>query len=374
MKKGLVGMAKIEKVSVVKCNSYDRAKVKEALEKSLKNIGFEFKQGMKVLIKPNLLSPHVPEKAITTHPVIVEELCKILKKFGCEIFIGDSSAHDTEKALELSGMNKLKKYARVVNFEGVAKRFFDLGGGELNRVPLPKLVFDVDLVINFAKLKTHGLTQVTLCVKNLYGCVPGKLKENYHKVLPDAKRFSRLLVRIHDKIQPELNLIDGIVGLEGEGPGASGKPVKSGVVLASRSAYCADIVASEIMGFKPGRIYTNKFSGIKKKQIDVVGNGKNVKRSFKKPTSAAIGFFIWCARFFPRSKICFDKEKCVKCGICSKKCPVDAIVLKPYPDCSHKKCIRCLCCIEVCPHDAVFLKDAAVVRGMKAIVRKFRKV
>jgi len=199
-----------EKVSIENCKSYKNSEIKKALIKSLKNIDFELPTNKTVLLKPNLLSPQTPDKAITTHPIIVEELCKLLKARNNKIIIGDSSAHNTEQALKKSGMSKLKKYAKIVNFEGLNKKFFDLGKDELNKVPMAKLIFNADLVINLAKLKTHSLTQVTLCIKNLYGCIPGQLKMKYHKVLPSPKEFSKLLIKIEEKIKPELNIIDGI--------------------------------------------------------------------------------------------------------------------------------------------------------------------
>jgi len=167
-----------------------------------------------------------------------------------------------------------------------------------------------------------------------------------------------------------LNIIDGVMGLEGEGPGSSGKPIKAGVILAGRDASAVDIVGSEIMGFKPNTIFTNKFSKIKKKDIEVVGNGKEVKLKFKKPSAALIPFFMNLYMIVPKSKICFDREKCIKCGKCERKCPVNAIKLKPWPECNHDKCILCLCCVEICPQNAIYLKDHWIRRALVWVVKK----
>ncbi|MDD5193985.1 MAG: DUF362 domain-containing protein, partial [Candidatus Nanoarchaeia archaeon] len=193
-------------VSVVKCASYNNSDVRKALLSNLKNINFQFKKNSKILIKPNLLSPMHPKKAITTHPIIIEELCKILKEYNCEIYIGESSAMETDSAFQVCGISKLKKYAKIINFEKEDKKFFDFGR-KMHRIPLPKILFSVDLVINIAKMKTHGLTQVTLCTKNLYGTIPGELKSEIHKILPSPKDFSRLLMHLEQTIKPELNII-----------------------------------------------------------------------------------------------------------------------------------------------------------------------
>jgi len=128
-----------------------------------------------------------------------------------------------------------------------------------------------------------------------------------------------------------------------------------------------------VIGFKPKSIYTNKFSGIKRKNINVIGSGKNKKLNFLKPKTSTIATFMFLLKFLPKSKIKFNEEKCIKCGLCSKKCPVNAITLKPWPECNHSKCIRCLCCIEVCPHDAVLLEEHIITKTIKNIGKKLMK-
>jgi len=366
---------KKEIVSIVKCESYSSKLLRDKLIESLNNINFNLDKfkGKTVLIKPNLLSPQEPGTGVTTNPSIIEELCKILKENNIkEIIIGESSAYDTDKALEKCGINKLKKYAKIINFEKESKKLFQLE--ENQQISLPEILFKVDLVINFAKLKTHGLTNVTLCTKNLYGCVPGKLKEKLHQIYPGAKEFSILLNRIEMQIKPKLCFIDGIIGLEGEGPGASGIPINSNVIIAGKSCGPVDIIATEIMGFKPNSIYTNKNYNLERKDIETVGDGKEIRLKFKKPSTMTISAFLWLNKLLPKPKIIADPEKCIRCGICVKKCPVKALSLKPHAICDHKICIKCLCCVEVCPQDAIHLEEAKIKRLISSTVYKIRKV
>ncbi|MBU0957607.1 MAG: DUF362 domain-containing protein [Nanoarchaeota archaeon] len=370
-----------EEVSVVKCKTYNNKLVAKALEDSLKNINFNFIPNQTILIKPNILSPTHPDKAVTTHPIILEELCKILKKHNSKILIGESSSHNTDEAFKTSQISKLSKYAKIINFESQDKKFFNLGEGELSKVPLPKILFDVDLIINVAKLKTHSLTTVTLSVKNLYGCVPGQLKEKYHRVLPLAKDFSKLLIGIENKIKPQLNIIDGVIGLEGEGPGPTGTPIKSGIILASKNSPALDIIASEKMGFNYKEIYTNIYSEINIKDIDIIGNGKNIQLNFKKPSHLMIPFFMYLSRLLPKPKIAYKYEKCTRCKTCEKKCPVKAISMthsyekkSNYPECDHKKCIMCLCCIEVCPEQTIYLQEPLLRKAAKSFYKLFKKL
>lgn len=367
----------VDKVSVLKCKDYNPGRVRKVLLESLRNINFDLKklEGKKVLIKPNLLSANKPEDAITTHPVVVEELCKILKENKVkEIIIGESSAMNTDLAFKTSGLANLSKYAKIINFEGEEKVIHDFGE-RMHRIPLPKILFQADLVINMAKMKTHGLTFVTLCVKNLYGCIPGGLKGQLHNVLHSPKKFSHLLFNIEKTVKPELNIIDGVTGIEGNGPGTSGDIIKPGLIIAGNNARVVDFVTSEIMGFNPNRIYTIKYSHINKKSIIVIGE-RDIKVKFKKPSTAIIPFFNFMITLISSSNIEFDKSKCKKCHLCEQKCPRQAISLKTkdkFPVCDHKKCIKCLCCVEVCPNRAIYMKDSFFIKWAKKVFMVFMK-
>jgi uncharacterized protein (DUF362 family)/NAD-dependent dihydropyrimidine dehydrogenase PreA subunit len=357
------------KVSVVECNSYDNKELNKSLLESLKNIDFNFKKNQKILIKPNILSAENPDNAVTTHPAIIEELCKILKKYGSDIYIGDSSGIRTKNALKVSGIDKLSKYAKILNFDILEKKEYDLYKKAKN-IPLPKILSEFDLIINMPKLKTHGLTGVTLSVKNLYGCIIGLTKSYLHVKFPNPKEFSRLLLEIEKTVKPDLNIIDGIWGLEGNGPGSAGTPIKSNVIIAGTNPYAVDIIASELMGFKSNDIYTNRFSNINKEDIVILGN--NIKLNFKKPEFSILRLFLPIQKLFPKSRICFDKDKCIKCLLCEEKCPVKAININPTQTCNHKKCIRCLCCIEVCPNAAITLKEHWTKAGAKSLLKRLR--
>ncbi len=367
-------MKKREEVSIVNCKNYDPKNVRKAIEKSLEKIGFKIPEKKKILLKPNLLSPQNPEKAITTNPVIVEELCKMLKKRKNEIIIGDSSAHDTNLALKKTGMLKLKKYGKIINFESEKKKMIKSDIKKISQIGLPQILFDVDLIINLPKLKTHSLTKMTCAIKNLYGCIPGNTKEYYHKVIPHPAKFSEFLVDIYDKIKPGLNILDGVVGIEGQGPGASGDKKKTGLIMASKNSLALDLVAAETIGYKPKKVWTNKI-GLKKEKIKVVKIGKMKIVDYKKPETN-LKMFIGLLGAFSQPKISFDKEKCKKCHLCEKKCPMNAITLKTedgFPECNHEKCIRCLCCIEVCPHKSIYLEKDIIRKGYEYLRTKFFK-
>lgn len=352
-------MKKREKVAIVKCTSYDQKKVDKAVEKALDLIDFKFERGSKVLIKPNVVgffSKH--QKAITTHPSVIVAVCKILKKKNCKIFIGESSFMDTEIALKKTGIEKVaKKYGKLVIFEeSKLVKIKDDRARVLKRFRVAKIVKDADLIINMPKLKTHVLTKYTGAIKNLYGLNPGGIKQRLHKKARGEKKFSKLLVDIYQNIKPELNIMDGIIGMDGYGP-TSGQPKKANLILVSRNSVALDIAACNIIGLKPTRVYAIK-EAVKRKlypdfKFELTGMEKLPEINFKKPRQDTR--LNRLKRLFRESPIVVDEKKCVRCGLCMRKCPAHAIKLKPYPLVDKKKCIRCYCCMEICPRHALSL-------------------
>jgi uncharacterized protein (DUF362 family) len=110
---------------------------------------------------------------------------------------------------------------------------------------------DADVVINLPKVKSHMQLTLTLGVKNLFGCVPGKMKAWWHmEAGKDVERFAQMLIETARTINPELTILDGIIGHEGNGPSA-GEPKELGVLAAACDVFALDRVMVEILGVKP---------------------------------------------------------------------------------------------------------------------------
>jgi len=350
----------VNKVALVKCRNYNQKLVDKAVQKCFELLDFdkEIKRGKRVLIKPNIVgSFKTNQQAITTNPAVIEAVCKILKKKNCRIFIGDSSFTLTSSALKDSGIEKIaKKYGKAVVFdEEKLIKINDKKAKILKTFRIPKVIKQSDIVVNMPKLKTHILTKYTGAIKNLLGCIPGGMKQRLHKKAPNEKSFSNLLVDIYQNIKPEINIMDSVLGMDGKGP-TSGKPKKAGYIIASKSSVSLDVVASKLMGYKPKKILVIR-EAVKRKlgnyKFKLVGEKKIPNLKFKKPK-----VFKGVPGILLREKpIVVDEYKCVRCGLCAKKCPMHAIKLDPYPVIDKNKCIRCFCCIEVCPHHALSLRE-----------------
>lgn len=356
-----------EKVSIVKCNSYNQKKVDAAIKKALDLIDFDATalKCKSVLIKPNILGSYEKHRqlAITTNPVLVESVCKILKAGGCKrIYIGESSFMGTDVAFKKSGIERVaKKYAfggKPTIFEQT--KLVDIKDSSakiLKKFPISKLVRDVDLIINMPKMKTHSLAKVTLGMKNLYGLIPGGLKQRIHTKAKGDK-FSEIIVDIYQNIKPELNILDGILGMEGNGP-ASGTSKKANLILASKNTVALDIAAASVMDFKMKEVPAIKYAlkrglYLKSGKFELVGMKKLPIVHFRKPSKGKVISAIMKILRIEKPIVC-NIDQCVKCGKCAKHCPVGAIVLKPWPVIDKRKCIRCFCCMEVCPVHALSL-------------------
>lgn len=371
-------MAK-SKVAVVECDSYDLEKVYHAVKKSLNDISFKFKKGRKVLIKPNILDAKKPEEHVTTHPAIVDAICRILKENRCKITIGDSSGSgNTKEALETAGMADVaRKYnANLLPFEKSKILNKEIKGMILKNAYFSKDVFDADLVVNVPKLKTHALTKFTCCVKNMFGAIPGAQKHRFHLTAPTEESFSNLLLDIYSQIKPQLNIVDAIVGIEGQGP-AAGNPKPTRLIIAGEDAVATDIVCQRVMGLNPKYVYTTKyaiergfFPGID--NVEVIGRIRVVKYKMPIPISKVPAII---KRLFHQSflaKPVVNKKLCKKCGVCAKVCPPKCIDLSPYPTIERKKCINCFCCAEMCPYKAINLKSSVIIEVLGKIREVFR--
>lgn len=354
-----------KRVVLVKCKDYDPQRLDRALEKALKLIKFDPKNNTNVLIKPNLVMISDNKKkqiAISTNINLIRAVCKFLKKNKCKIYIGESSFMATDKVMNQLGITKLaKEYChnkRPIIFEQEKFSYIkDKKARILKRFPVARIIKKMDYIINMPKMKTHMLTDVTLGVKNLYGLIPGGLKQKLHNKAHEEK-FSELLVDIYQNFPCELTVMDAITGMEGNGP-TSGDKKQVGLLLTSRNAIALDIAASRIMGFKPEEIISTRIA-VKRRlypdySFELLGLKKLPIKKFKKAKPSMKDKKEMKAIFSERKIIC-NEELCIRCQKCKRACPTRSITMRPFPKINSKTCVRCFCCLEICPRDALGLR------------------
>ena len=250
-------------VNLVRATSYDRAELRSTLEELLAPMGGMaaiVKPGDRVLLKPNLLTGARPGKECVTRPEVVFCVAQLVQEAGGKPFLGDGpafgSAYGVAKA---NGYLPLTEELNlpIIDFKG--KRY-ETVSDEFNHLLLSKEAMEADVVINLPKVKSHVQLTVTMGVKNLFGCVPGKMKAWWHmEAGKDADRFGTMLVETARSISPDLTIVDGIIGHEGNGP-SGGEPKLLGVLAASQDVFALDRALVEILQVDPQMIPTIRAS------------------------------------------------------------------------------------------------------------------
>lgn len=241
-------------VSLIRAESYELQLLQDALKTLLLPLGGMaafVKPGDRVLLKPNLLTGARPDKECTTRAELVYCVAQMVQAAGGKPFLGDSPAFGSAKGVAvangyLSVIEELN--LPVVDFHG--KRY-QTADDTFNHLLLCKEAMEADVVINLPKVKSHSQLTLTLGVKNLFGCVPGKMKAWWHmEAGKDRDRFGQMLVETARAINPNLTILDGIIGHEGNGP-SGGEPRHLGILGASSNVFALDRAMVEILNVAP---------------------------------------------------------------------------------------------------------------------------
>jgi len=339
----------------------------------LGGMGAFVKQGQRILIKPNLLSDHPPEDAVTTHPEVVRAVIRSVKAVGGIPVVGDSaaSAIELKRVWTKTGMEAVcrEEGVELVVFEGEGGRTVTRDGFTFT---LSHILNNVDGVINVCKVKGHVLMTLTAGVKNLYGFIPGYQKATLHKEIPSPSDFGRLLRVLAEEVKPMLTIADGVVGMEGEGP-SGGTPVHLGFLGASADAFALDVAICDVLRIPRRSVpylreCLNNEPECKGVAVEALHPAHfRIPSTFKmrmipRRLAKLAGFLVWI-------RPSFDGAKCIRCGRCVKACPVTVLDLAtdskkgdaPYLK-QPRKCIGCCCCHEVCPVKAIEMRQSWVLR------------
>ncbi|MBP2636123.1 MAG: hypothetical protein H6Q72_2030 [Firmicutes bacterium] len=371
----------METVSIAACETYHYEEVEKAVYACLhcfSELRTRMKSGSKVLVKINLLKRNAPEDAVTTHPAVVEAVVRYLQAAGCQVIIGDSpggpfTVGRLKSIYKTSGMLEVaERTGCELNYDTAAVAVINDKAQRLKNMQIIKVAQDVDFIVSVAKLKTHGMMVYTGAVKNLFGVIPGLIKAEYHFKMKSAENFAQHLIDICEYCKPVFSVIDGIEGMEGDGPSA-GQKRQAGLILAAENPYALDTAVAEIIGIKPHTIPTIKaaadrglFSGeVRDLQVQGLQLTDIHILPFKLPGSlhenllAGVlpGFIADFVENTLRARPLFNYELCVSCGDCQRACPAGIITMnsgKPVADLD--KCISCFCCHELCPKKAIDIK------------------
>lgn len=246
-------------VAFTRAESYQLESLRQSLEQVLAPLGgiaAYVKPGDRVLLKPNLLTGNRPTQECTTRPEIVQCVAELVRSAGGQPFIGDSPAFGSARGVaEATGYGHLITDLGIPIVELHGHRYA-VENPEFNHLRLSKEAMNADVVINLPKVKSHAQLTLTLGVKNLFGCVPGKMKAWWHmEAGKDSQRFGTMLVETAKAINPTLTIVDGIIGHEGNGP-SNGQPRALGILAASTDVFALDRAFVEILSVDPAQVPT----------------------------------------------------------------------------------------------------------------------
>jgi uncharacterized protein (DUF362 family)/ferredoxin len=351
------------------------------LEAALDRVFEEFPlevEGRRVLLKPNILGPYPPDRHVNTAPEVVRALVGRLRSMGADVTVGDNPGARgygmVEKSAAVSGIldASIGAYSNI-STDSVETTL----PGKGIKLSVSREVLETEVLVSVPKFKTHVLTSITGAIKNSFGFVVGGQKTGLHRNLPDSRAFSEMLVDLYRVRVPDLVIMDGIVGMEGNGPsGTSLYPV--GKVIASDDGVALDSVMAAMMGMEPGRVATLEYAatlGLGEtdlSKIEVLGEARPLKK-FKRPTSGIPQRMPhWVMEtFYPhvdRPRFDVDTDRCTACGQCRDICPGNAITIEDrHPVYDYNSCLSCYCCMELCSEQAIDLHDSLLTRLYRRI-------
>lgn len=373
-----------ERVYLCAVDDYDSPQLSQAIEEFFEAsplIGALTAQS-RVLLKPNLLAKHAPQRAVTTHPAVVRAVIRALKKRGVRNMTVADSPGGVYHAGIMKAIYRQSGLQQVCDEEGVllysachfAQKVSD-SGVLVRSFMWIEPALEADLIINLPKVKTHVMMGMSCAVKNLFGLVPGLQKAELHMRFPQKEHFGAMLVDLCTAVGPCVTVADGILAMEGDGP-AGGEPRRLGLLLAGENPFALDLAVCHIMNFAPQRVeYLAQAMqrGLCSDRVDaaqVWGQAQQLfaRTDYRMPesylninftgkrTRAIQWLLAWSERnLAPRPVI--RRAACIGCGKCAEICPGKTIRLRDgRASILPKGCIRCFCCHEMCPVKAIDMK------------------
>lgn len=240
--------------------AYD-AELVPIVERGLIELGLErrWAKGKSVLLKPNLVEPSRQAPHINTHPAVVRAAAEVFRRWDArEVFVAEGQGHcrDAHFVLDESGLGRILQEDRLefvdLNHDDVFVARNRLGMTRLPRLYLPKTLQRADLIVSLPKMKTHHWAVVTLSMKNFFGVIPG-ICYGWPKNVLHHRGIGQSILDIVATVRPHLAIVDGIIGMDGDGP-IMGDPKPAGVLVMGTNLPAVDSTVTRLMGHDPATI------------------------------------------------------------------------------------------------------------------------
>ena len=247
-------------VFIGKAATYD-VDIRKLVLQGMQELGVTRREiaGKSVMLKPNLVEPALEAPHINTNPIFVREVAEAFRSLDArEVFVAEGPGHcrDTYLVLDESGVGELLRDAKLpfvdLNHDDVDVVKNAMRRTTMREIYLPQSLRRADLVVSLPKMKTHHWTGATLSMKNFFGVMPG-ICYGWPKNVLHREGINESVVDIVGTVKPNLAIVDGIVGMEGDGP-IMGEPKKMGVIVMGRQLPAVDATCCRLMHLNPAKI------------------------------------------------------------------------------------------------------------------------
>jgi uncharacterized protein (DUF362 family) len=216
-------------------------------------------RGKRILLKPNLVETASESPHINTHPLVLRGAIEAFLRLGAAtVMVAEGPGHrrDTLAVYEESGLADVLTEDRIKFHDINYITGFELPNAgrqsTMKTLTFPALFQEVDWIVSVAKMKTHHWTGATLSMKNLFGVMPGRYYGWPKNVLHKAG-IQRSILDINATLKPHFSIVDGVIGMEGDGP-IMGDPKQVGVLVMGRNLPAVDATCCRIMGIDPYKV------------------------------------------------------------------------------------------------------------------------
>jgi uncharacterized protein (DUF362 family)/NAD-dependent dihydropyrimidine dehydrogenase PreA subunit len=367
--------------------------IEEATHRIIKRVGGmeSVIQGAKIaILKPNLVAGRNAASGSTTSLELMKAVAEEVRACGAEPVLCETpgTEFDRDATYTILGIDKFCEENNIrilrVDPEGGEADWVELrpsGAKRLRRYHMPRILKEARL-INLPVLKTHVVSTMTMSMKNLMGILPRPDRRHMHTF-----GISQCIVDMNLGIKPDLNIVDGSVGQDGEGP-VYGDKADLQVLIAGRDSLAVDLVCCQTVGVKPRDIPHLKLAleQLGKPNWKVVGEEVGVIKQFRLPEQNAFYRLAFWGMFpldYPFSLFAkrgehfvtsfygtgivgtrpqIDEKTCTRCGTCVEACPLPNVIDLKTLKINPKTCQRCLLCYEACPEKAISVKGYSGAR------------
>ena len=342
------------------------------------------------LLKPNFVAGRSAETGSTTSFALLKAVAEEVRACGAEPVLCETpgTEFDREATYTILGVEKFcaENGIRIVRVdpEGGDQDWVELrppGARQLRRFHVPRFLQEACL-INLPVLKTHVVSTMTLGMKNPMGILPRPDRRAMHTFGID-----QCIVDMNRGIKPDLTIVDGSVGQDGEGP-LYGDKADLQVLVAGRNSLAVDLVCCRLVGVKPHDIPHLRLAleQLGQPSWTPVGEDVGMIKQFRLPKQKALYRFIFWLMYpldYPYNWIAergkhfcttlygtglvgtrpqINEVSCTRCGVCVETCPLPNVIDLKTLKVNYKTCQRCLLCYEACPENAISVKGYSGTR------------